>query len=104
MGKFGNIVFNQVENSELHDAAITLRAISHPLRLKLLAFIDKNHPVNVYKIFTGLNLDQSIASQQLNILRASNLVKTSREGKYIFYTPNYENIARINVLIESFKR
>ncbi len=104
MGKIGNIVFNQVENSELHDAAVTLRAISHPLRLKILSFIDKNQPVNVHTIFTGLNLDQSIASQQLNILRASNLVKTTREGKFIFYVPNYENIARINALIEEFKK
>lgn len=104
MGKPSNILFNQLENSELHDASITLRAISHPLRLKILSFIDKNSPVNVHNIFTTLNLDQSIASQQLNILRASNLVKTTREGKYIFYSLNYENIARINGLIEAFKK
>jgi DNA-binding transcriptional ArsR family regulator len=104
MGKQSIIVFNDVENGELHSAGILLRAISHPLRLKILSFIDKHKPVNVHSIYTNLNLDQSIASQQLNILRASNLVKTSREGKFIFYTVNYETIERINMLIENFKK
>ena len=104
MVKSGNIVFNQLENSELHDASITLRAIAHPLRLKILSYIDKNDPVNVHDIFSNLNLDQSVTSQQLNILRASNLVKTNRKGKFIFYSLNYENIARINALVEGFKK
>lgn len=104
MGKQSIIVFNDVENGELHSAGILLRAISHPLRLKILSFIDKHKPVNVHSIYTNLNLDQSIASQQLNILRASNLVKTTREGKFIFYTVNYETIERINTLIENFKK
>jgi ArsR family transcriptional regulator, virulence genes transcriptional regulator len=104
MGKQSIIVFNDVENGELHSAGILLRAISHPLRLKILSFIDKHKPVNVHSIYTNLNLDQSIASQQLNILRASNLVKTTREGKFIFYTVNYETIERINMLIDNFKK
>lgn len=104
MGKQSIIVFNNIESGDLHSAGIILRAISHPLRLKILAFIDKNKPVNVHNIYTTLNLDQSIASQQLNILRSSNLVKTSRDGKFIYYTLNYENILRINNLIEQFKR
>lgn len=104
MGKQGIIVFNDVESGDLHSAGIILRAISHPLRLKILAYIDKHRPVNVHSIYTNLNLDQSIASQQLNILRASNLVKTTREGKFIYYTLNYENIQRINNLIEQFKK
>lgn len=104
MGRTGLIVFNDVESSELYNAGLLLRAIAHPLRLKILSFIDKNKPVNVHSIYTSLNLDQSIASQQLNILRAANLVKTSREGKFIFYSLNYDNIARINGVIENFKK
>ena len=103
MGRAILYVFDNVENSELHSASIILRAIAHPLRLKMLAFIDKNKSITVNKIFTSLNLDQSIASQQLNILRTANLVKTKREGKYIYYSLNYDNIERVNGLIEKFR-
>ncbi len=103
MGRVILHVFENVENSELHSASIILRAITHPLRLKILALVDKNKSITVNKIFTSLNLDQSIASQQLNILRTANLVKTKREGKYIYYSLNYENIERVNRLIEKFR-
>ena len=103
MGRAIVYVFDNVENSELHAASIILRAIAHPLRLKILSFIDKNKSITVNKIFTSLNLDQSIASQQLNILRSANLVKTKREGKFIYYSLNYDNIERVTGLIEKFR-
>lgn len=103
MGRAILFVFENVENNELHAASIILRAIAHPLRLKMIAFIDKNKSITVNKIFTSLNMDQSIASQQLNILRTANLVKTKREGKYIYYSLNYANIERVNGLIEKFR-
>ncbi len=103
MSRNAILVFDNVENSELHAASIIIRAISHPLRLKMITFIDKNKSITVNKIYSSLNLDQSIASQQLNILRTADLVKTTREGKFIYYSLNYQNIERINNLIEKFK-
>ena len=61
MGKAGIIVFNDVESGDLHSAGIILRAISHPLRLKILADIDKNLPVNVHSSNTNLNLYERIS-------------------------------------------
>ena len=104
MAKQSIIVFNNVESGELHSAGIILRAIAHPLRLKIIAYIDKHKPVNVHSIYTNLNIDQSIASQQLNILRASNMVITSRDGKFIYYSINYDTIRYINTLLENFKK
>ena len=103
MAKPNLIVFENVESNELHSASIILRAIAHPLRIKMIAFIDKNKSVSVNKIYTNLNLDQAIASQQLNILRTANLVNTQRQGKFIFYAVNYETIVRINSLLEKYK-
>ncbi len=103
MAKQNLTIFEGVESNELHSASIILRAIAHPLRIKMIAFIDKNKSVSVNKIFTNLNMDQSIASQQLNILRSANLVKTKREGKFIFYAVNYDTILRVNSLIEKYK-
>lgn len=104
MAKQSIIVFNDVGSGELHAAQVALRAITHPLRLKIIAFIDKHRKINVHKIYTGLNLDQSIASQQLNILRGANLVITHREGKFIYYSVNYETINHMNTLVEEFRK
>ena len=87
--------FLNVDISKLEKAAEIMRAISHPLRMKILAFIDKNKTVHVNKIYNTLGLEQSITSQHLRILRAVDIVKTKREGKFIFYSINYDKINKI---------
>ncbi len=76
----------------LQTSAEVLRALAHPLRLKILEFIDQNESINVNKIYNALNLEQSITSQHLRILRAAELVKTERDGKFIHYSVNYDKI------------
>jgi ArsR family transcriptional regulator len=70
-----------------------LRALAHPLRMKIIEFVDKNKTVNVNKIYNTLKLEQSITSQHLKILRAAGIVHTHREGKFIHYTLDYPKIA-----------
>ena len=85
-------------------AAGVLRAILHPLRLQLLAYIDKHKRINVNKIYRSLKLEQSITSQHLKILRDADLVKTKREGKYIFYEVNYPKVRYLMKTLEKFFR
>ncbi len=86
------------ENSLFHSSEI-LRALTHPLRLSLVQFIDNEGETNVNKIYKTLGLEQSITSQHLKILRQADLVKTKREGKYVIYSLNYQKIQHIlNVL------
>ncbi|MEZ5015374.1 MAG: metalloregulator ArsR/SmtB family transcription factor [Chitinophagales bacterium] len=103
MAKSNQILFKDVESGELFKAARIMRSIAHPLRLKILAFIDKNKTAHVHKIYTGLGIEQSIASQQLNILRAADMVKTQRDGKYINYSVNYAHITQLLALLEKYK-
>jgi DNA-binding transcriptional ArsR family regulator len=46
-----------------------------------------------------LRLEQSVASQHLAILRKADIVKTVREGKFIFHTINEDRIADINKFV-----
>ncbi|MEZ4888946.1 MAG: metalloregulator ArsR/SmtB family transcription factor [Chitinophagales bacterium] len=80
-----------------------LRAIAHPLRLSIIEFIDKNGIINVNKIYNTLNLEQSITSQHLRILRNAEVVETRREGKYIYYTLNYEKIEQLKDALASYQ-
>jgi len=86
----------------LENAAEVMRALTHKLRLEILAFIDKNEKINVNKIYNTLGLEQSITSQHLRILRLSNIVIPERDGKQIFYTINYDYVGRIVGSIHEF--
>ena len=87
---------------DLDTASELLRAIAHPLRLSILEFIDKKGVINVNKIYNTLRLEQSITSQHLRILRNVDLVETKREGKFIYYSLNYDKIEQVNNAIKDF--
>lgn len=93
------VVINQ---EKLHDSIELLRALAHPLRIQLLAFIDQHDSINVNKIYSALELEQSITSQHLKILRAVGLVTTEREGKLIHYKVDYPKVIRAVEQIKVF--
>ena len=92
----------KIKQDELTVSSETLRALAHPLRMKILSFIDKQQKINVNKIYNTLKLEQSITSQHLRILRKADLVETDREGKFIYYSVNYDRIKVVNKAIASF--
>lgn len=96
-------VFENVTISRLQQAAFMLRAIAHPLRLKIIGYIDKNKEINVNKIYSSLNIEQSITSQHLKVLRQSGYVTTTRKGKFIYYSLNYKLIQDTLRLIEEYR-
>jgi ArsR family transcriptional regulator len=88
--------------NKLENASGVLRALSHPFRIRLLAYIDKHKEINVNKIYGTLKLEQSITSQNLKILRDAGLVKTERRGKFIIYSVNYDNAQKYMGSIYAF--
>ncbi len=88
--------------ADIEKATAILRAISHPLRLKILNYISQNQRVNVNSIYSTLHLDQSITSQQLRILRDARLVIADREGKEIYYSLEVQHIKKIAETLYKF--
>ena len=80
-----------------------LRALAHPLRMRILEFIDQNDRINVNKIYSSLNLEQSITSQHLRILRQAGLVTTERRGKFIHYSLSYGRLENTIRAIRAFE-
>ena len=78
------------------------RALAHPLRMKILEFIDQKGAINVNKIYNTLKLEQSITSQHLRILRKANVVQANREGKMVIYQINYPIVERAVKAINNF--
>lgn len=89
-----------LNTKELELATSTLKALTHPLRMKILSYIDKNEPVHVTKIYKSLKLEQSVTSSHLKILRDASFLNTERDGKRILYSVNNDKIGE---LLDSIK-
>ena len=66
-------------------AARGIGYISHPMRLRILEFLDVNGMSSVSQIAKHINTEQMITSQHLRKLRDANLVRTHRRGIFIYY-------------------
>ena len=56
--------------------------------------------MTVTDIYIKLRLEQSVASQHLAILRKAQIVNTTRNGKFIYYSLNPERLSHISSLVE----
>lgn len=85
-------------------AAIYIRAINHKLRQQILKKIDEKGTCTVTEIFTELFLVQAVASQHLAVLRKAGFVKTSRDGKNIYYSVNMPRLKEFMLIIQQLTR
>lgn len=79
---------------------LTIRAVNHKLRQQILKLIHQKGRITVTEIYVKLRLEQSVASQQLSILRQAGYVTTQREGKQIYYSVNYRMLEEANRVIK----
>jgi DNA-binding transcriptional ArsR family regulator len=84
----------------LRKAVLTLRAVNHKLRKQIINLLEDSKKLTVTEIYVKLRLEQSVASQHLAILRRAGVVKTTRDGKFIYYSLNKKRILEISELIE----
>ncbi len=93
------VTFN---NEKLSVSSEIMRALAHPLRLRILAFIDKHETINVNKIYNSLKIEQSITSQHLRILRLAGVVNQKKEGKYVHYSISYPLVQKAVKAINNY--
>ncbi|MEL6123251.1 MAG: metalloregulator ArsR/SmtB family transcription factor [Bacteroidota bacterium] len=79
-----------------------MRALAHPLRLKILEFIDEQGETNVNRIYHTLQIEQSITSQHLKILRLAGVVLARREGKKVHYKIDYAIVTKAHKAVNRF--
>lgn len=87
--------------ADLRQAVLTLRAIDHEIRQKIIKVLQKNQSMTVTEIFVALRIEQSVASQHLAVLRKAGVVFSERHGKFIHYSLNEEKLAEIAKLVEN---
>ncbi len=70
----------------LRQAAEVLRAVAHPLRLRVLELLEDGQPRCVREIQEHLKTKQSVTSAQLALLRDRGILAARRDGMQVFYS------------------
>jgi DNA-binding transcriptional ArsR family regulator len=91
----------KIDYLNVKKAALVFRALNHKLRQQMLKMLDENNRMTVTELYVQLRLEQSVASQHLAILRRAGIVKTDRDGKYIYYHVNEDRISQINQIVDT---
>ena len=68
----------------IEQAARALKAMAHPLRLKILCILG-NQEVSVQEIVDCVGTSQSNISQHLAILREKGVLRTRKEANRVYY-------------------
>ncbi len=87
---------------KLQYSATLVKALAHPLRLKILEYIDSQGIINVNKIYSSLNIEQSVTSQHLSLLKLAGVVSCTKDGKYMHYKINYDIVAKAQRAVNNF--
>jgi ArsR family transcriptional regulator len=72
------------KQDQIELAARSLRAMGHPLRLKILCVLG-DREISVQDIVATVGTSQSNISQHLAILREKGVLKTRRDANRVFY-------------------
>jgi DNA-binding transcriptional ArsR family regulator len=89
------------QQEKLSVSSELMRALAHPLRLKILEFLDQNQNIQVNHIYNSLKIEQSIASQHLRILKNAGVLMADKDGKYMHYAIDY---ARVQQAVKAINR
>jgi DNA-binding transcriptional ArsR family regulator/rhodanese-related sulfurtransferase len=76
------------------------KAFASPKRLELLEMLAQGEKT-VESLTAELAIDVKLASAHLKALRDANLVRTRREGKYVFYSLSGDDVAQLGVSLRT---
>ena len=73
------------DERRIDKAAYVLKAVAHPLRIKIIQMLNENKELNVSAIYKNLNAEQSLISHHLINMRDKGILDIRRSGKNIYY-------------------
>ncbi|WP_024297719.1 ArsR/SmtB family transcription factor [Methylomicrobium lacus] len=90
------------DDNDINRAARCIKAMSHPLRLKILCVLGTNS-VSVQDIVDQVGTSQSNISQHLAILREKNILGSKKEANRVYYyIDDNRTLQLINMMREVF--
>ncbi len=80
----------------------TLKALSDPIRREILSLL-KHKTMSAGEIVDHFSVTGASISRHLSILKEADLIRDTREGKYIFYELNTSVLEEIMLWITELK-
>lgn len=80
----------------------TLRALSDPTRREILSLL-KSGRMSAGDIVEHFRMSGAAVSKHLSVLKEADLIRDTREGKYIFYELNASVLEEIMIWITALK-
>lgn len=78
-------IFDLIGRSDrIREAAESMQAMGHPLRLKILCLVG-NAELSVLEIVDAVGTSQSNISQHLAVLRAQGILEARKEANKVYY-------------------
>lgn len=84
--------------------AQTLKALSDPIRLRIILLLQAEGELCVCDLIEALKLPQSTISRHLAYLKRSCWVDTRREGIWMYYTLSRESCCICKELLQTLKQ
>lgn len=79
----------------VQDAALVLKCIGHPVRLRIIEVLDLEGELNVTAIREKVGLEQAVASQHLSLMRDKGILESRRDGVLVFYGIRDDKVSRV---------
>ena len=84
-----------MEKPECKEMSEIFKALSHPIRLKIVCGLIQKKECNVTKMVTHLNMPQPNVSQHINILKNADIIEGYRKGNEICYRVTNKIVEKI---------
>ncbi len=76
-------------------AAETLKAVAHPVRLRIVDLLGHSGEMNVGQLVETLDAKPAITSQQLGLMKDRGIVACRRDGNRVYYRLVNPNLMRV---------
>ena len=83
------------KESDIHHASRSLKAMAHPLRLKILCILGGVEEASVQDLVDMVGTSQSNISQHLSILRDKEILGSRKDANKVYYRISDERILRL---------
>ena len=82
-------------DADIHHASRSLKAMAHPLRLRILCILGGAEETSVQDLVDMVGTSQSNISQHLSILRDKGILQSRKDANKVYYRIGDERILRL---------
>src|SRR5262245_14461162 len=91
-----------IDATQIKEASLIFRAFLNKIRQEIIIQVHRLGFATVKEIYQSLDMEQSVVSLHLKLLREAGIINFKRSGRFVYYFVNYDNINRCTALAGNF--